>query len=295
VSTLGLQLLDLAARTGRAVADLAWQHVLDGLLRRVSATAHAGELVLRGGLRTRMLVAPATRPTQDADFLALFDRDLDETARRVAEVLRAVVGDGVTFDPEAVRGSVIWEETQWAGVRLFVHARGEGVDRDLQIDVGFGDPVVPAPEWADYPTLLPGPPARVLTCRAETLTGWKLHGLFEHGLRRWRPKDLQDLLLLTTHAPLDMDALADAIRVAFTSRGDPLEGNLEVLYTPEWWSQEKNRAKWEMFRPGAGGQDDPGDLLAVAAEVTRRLRPAVGRLVRLPPDERAEPGRDGSP
>src|SRR5205823_4563918 len=115
----------------------AWQHVLEGLLRRLPASAHAGDFVLRGGLRTRMLVAPVHRPTDDVDFLALFDRDAAETFRRVGEVLSAPVEDGVAFDPGSVRGSVIWEETQGAGVRLFVHAWSEGVDRDLQVDVGF--------------------------------------------------------------------------------------------------------------------------------------------------------------
>jgi hypothetical protein len=282
MSTLTAQLLDLAAWTGRPVDDLTWQHVLEGLLRRVSVSVHARELVLRGGLCTRMLVAPAARPTQDADFLALFDRDCDDTVRRLAAVLAAPVEDGVTFDPDSLRGSVIWEETQAAGLRLFVHARAEKVDRDLQIDMGFGDPLVQPPEWVDYPTLLADPAARVLTCRAETLTGWKLHGLFEHGLRRWRPKDLHDLLLLTTHAPLEVKALTEAIRMAFTSRGDALAGNLEMLYTRGWWSQEKNRMKWEKFRPSAGDLGNQGDLLTVAAQVTRRLRPAIESLVPLP-------------
>lgn len=90
-----------------------------------------------------------------------------------------------------------------------------------EIDTGFGDPLDPLADWSDYP-LDEGPPARVLACRPETLFGWKVHGLFERGPGRFRPKDLFDVYLLAAYAPLDSALLPRALRLAFDARGDSL-------------------------------------------------------------------------
>jgi hypothetical protein len=271
------QLATRAAETGESLDDLLWRHTLEGMLRRLARSPHADALVLRGGLRTRMLVAPAQRPTRDLDFLALFDREVDEAVCRLGEVASVPLDDGVAIEADSLLAQEIWQETEAPGIRLFVRA-GVGDLQELQIDLGFGDPLVPPAEWVEYPALLPNPPARVLACRAETLVGWKLHGLFEHGLRRWRLKDLYDLLLLTVHTPLEAGELPGAIRAAFTSRSEPPEG-LRVLYDPGWWGQGRNTARWEKYRREQGGDAAPADLPGVVSRVAENLRPALAELL----------------
>jgi hypothetical protein len=147
---------------------------------------------------------------------------------------------------------------------------------EMQIDLGFGDPLEPAADWVDYPHLL-GPPSRLLACRAETLIGWKLHGLFEHGLKRWRPKDLHDLLLLTRHARFEPAALPAAIQTAFTSRGEPL-ASLRILLDQPWWNQPCNCARWDRFRQERAEWNIPADLSAVVTQVAGCLHPALATL-----------------
>jgi hypothetical protein len=242
--------------------------------------------VLRGGLLTRLWVGPGRRATEDADFLGLFERDVEETARRLRAVLTAPLpaDDGVRFDEGSLGVELIWQETAFPGARAAVQAEAGGTYFTLQIDVGFGDPLVPPAQWVSYATLLPGAPARVLACRAETLVGWKLHGLFEHGARRWRAKDLHDLLLLTDHVPLVGADLEDAIRVAFSSRATALEEVLPVVYNPAWWAADRARQRWARYRATAP-VPVPEDLTAVAERVARALRPALARLLPLPAEE----------
>jgi hypothetical protein len=278
------RLKELTGATGRSFDALLRQHVLEGLLRRVGHSAHAGELVLRGGLVTRLWVGAERRATEDADFLGLFARDAGAVAARLGAALAAPLpqDDGVRFDPD-VFAELIWQETPFPGVRAQAQAEAAGLYLSLQIDVGFDDPLVPPAEWVDYPTLLPGAPARVLACRAETLVGWKLHGLFEHGAHRWRAKDLYDLLLLTRHAPLRAEDLVEAIRVAFESRSQPLEDVLGVVYNPSWWATDKARERWAKFRAGTAVAGVPEDVRTVAEEVGRALRPALGRMLAFGP------------
>ena len=75
------------------------QHVLDGLVRRVSASSQAEALVLRGGLLTRLLVGEDRRSTEDADFLGRIRGGpaarTDQLSPRETEVL-ALVARGLT-------------------------------------------------------------------------------------------------------------------------------------------------------------------------------------------------------
>jgi hypothetical protein len=277
---MAARLMELARAEGVPPEDVFRRHVLHGVLRRWSRSSHADALVLRGGLMTQLWVGPRRRATKDVDFLGLFARDLDDARRRWEEILTAPGGDEVSFDVGGMRGEVIWRETPFPGLRFRLNGGSAGQVMELQIDVGFGDPLVPAAEWIDYPALV-GPPARVLAVRPELLVAWKLDGLFDHGARRWQAKDLFDLYLLTRHCQLDLDVLTEAIRVAAEAHDNPLDEVPGVVYSRAWWLAEAARNRWAKFL-AAATIPVPGDLLEVAGEVARALRPALSRLIVLP-------------
>lgn len=295
----------------------AYRLVLDEFLLRLASSPHAAEFVLRGGLMTQLWVGPDRRATRDIDFLGHFPHDMEEAARRVADLLSLEPRSGVAFGLETLRSEVIWKETDFPGLRFLVEARlparrcstekavrrgeygggaedhvpprsdGEtsgGIDPVLllQIDIGFDDPLVPAAEWIDYPTQA-GRSARIFAVRPELLVAWKLDGLFDHGAKRWQAKDLFDLYLLTSHCTLDLPSLAEGIRVAFEAHGDSLGDVLDVLYRRSWWETGHAEAKWEKFRASAG-VPVPVELLPVATSVARALRPAMERLIDFPRD-----------
>jgi hypothetical protein len=200
------------------------------------------------------------------------------------------VEDGVSFEVRTLHQSVIWQETDFPGLRFVLRTQAVGSEMDLQIDVGFGDPIVPEAQWIDYPCVVGGP-ARVLAVRPELLVAWKLDGLFDHGARRWQAKDLYDLYLLTRHCSLDLALLVEGIRIAFEAHADPLEQVLEVVYSREWWQKEASRSRWTKFR-AASVVEVPEDLEHVGLTVARALRRALERLITFPP-ERIWPGEDG--
>lgn len=120
---------------------------------------------------------------------------------------------------------------------------------------------------------------RLQAVRIETMIGWKLHGLVELGAKRWRPKDLYDLMLLSTQVVLDEAELGEAIAVAFSSRNTPLQDVLEILATPAWWNTSKNRSKWRWFIRNTPTQPIPKDLVSVVAVVTGRWTSVVQELI----------------
>nr|WP_281404370.1 nucleotidyl transferase AbiEii/AbiGii toxin family protein [Pyxidicoccus fallax] len=241
------------------------------VLRRLARSSQVESLVLRGGLMMRLWSGPVPRPVEDLDFLARFPFDAADTVKRLESVLRVSVDDGFCFG--ALRSEVIWAETAFPGVRVFVETRLPGVEGtfELRIDTGFGDPMEPGPAWAEY-DVGEASVARVLACRPETLLGWKLHGLFERGKGRFRPKDLFDVYLLTRYAPLDTALVPRALRLAFHSRGDSLElmtRLMEGAFGQSPWSHEK----WMRYRTGQP-EGRPEALADVVTAVAAAVRPA---------------------
>ena len=260
--------------------SIRYQYLLQGVLRRWALSAQSAAFVLRGGVLTQSCVSPERRPTRDLDFLGLFPRDLADTQARIEEILSIIEPDGITLYPETLIGEIIWRETDFPGLRYRLDAEVMGTKMLLQIDVGFGDPVVPPARWMEYPCLI-GPSPRVLAASWELLVAWKLDGLLDHGAKRWQAKDLYDLHLLTTHCYLERTTLTEAIRVAFETHGNSLGDLLTVLYDPAWWQSAPSRAKWEKFRKAASC-DIPDDLPGFASEVAAKLRPALEPIVTFP-------------
>ncbi len=82
------------------------------------------------------------------------------------------------FDSDSVNVIEIRKEANYDGLRVkFIGTCGKA-RCPIQLDVGYGDAVIPEPEEADYPTLLddlPGPRLRVYP--RETVVAEKLEAI----------------------------------------------------------------------------------------------------------------------
>jgi Nucleotidyl transferase AbiEii toxin, Type IV TA system len=77
--------------------------------------------------------------------------------------------DGLRFDAETVEAERISEDANYEGVRATFVAYVERAKVPIQIDIGFGDVVTPAPSEIGYPTLLEFPGTRLLAYPKETV------------------------------------------------------------------------------------------------------------------------------
>jgi hypothetical protein len=266
---------EAARRLGAPLDEVRQLHRMEGILRRLAASAGADQLMLRGSLLTRYYCAPAPRRAQDLDFLALFPFDPGRIRGLVAAVVEASAADGCRYALRAT--SQMWEDSPFPGVRFELEATALDEPAPLQIDVSFHDPVVPPPRWLDYPAVLPGLGARVLVCSRETAIAWKTHGLYERGLGTFRPKDLADIALLGRGASIDRPALEAALQSAFDSHGTPLSYTDRLAggcFGRSRWSQHK----WARFVAGGAAPGAPTDIAEVVAEVAVLLAPSLVAL-----------------
>jgi len=114
----------------------------------------------------------------------------------------------------------------------------------MQIDVGFGDIVVPRPQVIQYPTLLDFPAPRLRGYSKESTIAEKLHAIASRGLLTSRMKDFFDVWLLSRQLDFEGATLAEAIRVAFSRRATPVSQASDVL-TVNFAQDQTKVAQWQ--------------------------------------------------
>src|SRR5207302_3012726 len=100
-------------------------------------------------------------------FGELPDETLVTIFREVCDV--KVEPDGAAFLPDSVRVAPIRAEDAYGGQRITLQARLGAARLTVQVDIGIGDAVTPAPQWLEYPSLLGLPRPRLRAYPRETV------------------------------------------------------------------------------------------------------------------------------
>jgi hypothetical protein len=156
------RLLNLAKERKDDFGLIVVKYGLERILYRLSRSAYRDVFVLKGALLFELWTQDTYRPTRDADFLGRGDN----APERLARIFRELAGmevepDGLVFDSESVQAQRITEDADNKGVRVTFTATLDKARIAIQIDIGFGDIVTPAPVESDYPTLLAAPAPRL--------------------------------------------------------------------------------------------------------------------------------------
>ena len=192
---------------------------LERLLYRLSVSRHAPTFLLNGALLFKLWYDVPQRPTRDADLLGFGADDIDSVAAVFRDLCVIEVDDGIDFEPGSVKAAEIRKEAGYGGVRVELRATLDGAQLSLQIDIGFGDVVTPAPETVNYPVLLDDLPAPRLRAYSKyTVVAEKFEALCALGMANSRMKDYFDLWMLLRDGDLDDTELTHAIEATFTRR-----------------------------------------------------------------------------
>jgi predicted nucleotidyltransferase component of viral defense system len=245
---------------------------LERLLYRLSVSEHRTRFVLKGAMLFAVWINVPFRPTRDLDLLGYGDRGVDA----IADAFRAicafpVTDDGVQFDVAALSASPIREDLKYAGVRVRTTAIIDRARIPVQVDIGFGDAVTPAPIEIDYPVLLDMPAPRLRAYPIETVVAEKFETLVARGIVNTRLKDYYDLWLIGRTFQLNASSLAAAMRRTFERRGTPLPAAPPVGLTDEFATAKA--AQWRTFLGRERVQPAPADFAHVVSDLRNFLVP----------------------
>ncbi|MCO5971796.1 nucleotidyl transferase AbiEii/AbiGii toxin family protein [Actinoallomurus soli] len=265
-----------AKRERRLTDELLPRHVQEGFLRRLSESDHRDRFVLKGGLLLSVL--DARRPTRDADLLGQgIDCDEDSIVSAVLDITGLPVDDGIEFDGESRKTSVIRDDDEYGGLRIVIPATVAHSQLRLQLDVSFGDPVTPGARRISYPAQV-GEAFPLLVYPVETVVAEKTVTAMQRGDANSRVRDYADLWRLSgVHAFAGADLITAVERTArhrALSR-HPLAGYIDDL------PRARARAYGDWRRKQGPDRDAyPEDFAQVVAEVVAFADPLlVGEIV----------------
>jgi len=243
------RLLDLAHERQRPFNELLQYYAIERFLFRLGQSSHRQHFILKGALLLRTWDPLTSRPTMDIDLLGFGDNAIEALVRVVQEcMLVDVADDGVRFDPASVRGESITRDAEYLGVRvLFEGTLGERTRLHLQVDVGLGDAVVPAPIGIEYPVLLDQAHPLLLGYTAETVVAEKLHAMVELDLANSRMKDFWDIVNLARRQEFQLQALVDSVVATFSRRGTAIPGVPPTAFTEAFFDSPAKQIQWRAF------------------------------------------------
>lgn len=283
------RLLNLAQAEGRPFNEILQYFVLERFLHRLGQSTHCSHFVLKGALMFSIWKSPFSRPTRDIDLLGRLESSIDHLTAVIQEVCQTpVVQDGLEFNPATVTGERIIGEAAYEGVRVRLEASLGPARIPLQLDVGFGDPIVPGPAQIQLPAILDFPPPRLQGYSRESTIAEKLRAMVYLGEINSRMKDFYDVWLLAGQFSFEGAVLAQAIREAFLWRQTDLPEE-PIAFSARFASNEEKQAQWQATVRRHRLGDAPATLTEAVQRISAFLQPVIQALLEKVPFERHWP------
>lgn len=253
------------------------RYALERMLYRLSISKQRDQFLLKGALLFDLWFDVPHRPTHDADFLGFGSAEIPHIEEIFRDICRIEVEDGIAFQPDTVKAAEIRKEANYAGVRVTLLGMLDSARCAVQIDIGFGDAVVPGPDEVHYPVILgemPGPHLHVYP--RYTVVAEKLEALTSLGMLNSRMKDYFDLWILAKHSDFDGQILSRAVAATFERRRTAVPTGAPIGLSDEFIIDAQKGKQWLGFlRKNAL---DPMSLATVVVDLRDFLMPVLAAI-----------------
>ena len=250
------------------------RYAAERFLYRLGASPHRDQFVVKGAMLFVLWDETILRPTKDLDLAGFWANDGDSLAEAFREICAVPCPhDGLEFALETLEISSIRDAAEYHGFRFNVHVRLAGAVIPFQVDVGFGDAIVPPPIDVVYPVLLDGEAPRVRAYPPEAALAEKLHAMVSLGQANSRFKDFFDVWLLSSRFPFEGGRISAAIQATFARRKTtPLSPWPDAL-SPAFYTEPARSDQWIRYLKRTKLTDAPADFSAVGERVIAFLAP----------------------
>ncbi len=275
------QRLQTQARTRNEEFQLVLtRYAMERLLYRLTNSPHRDVFVLKGAMLFLLWTGQAHRPTKDLDLLASGEPSQDRFTSIFHDICKqSVEDDGLVFDPDTVNVERIKEDQEYEGWRILTVVTLERARIPLQIDIGFGDAITPAPATVEFPTLLEFPAPVLMAYSRETVVAEKYQAMVSLGIANSRMKDFYDLRVLARDFAFDGRMLSAAIQATFERRKTTLPADVPLALTPKFHDDATKKLQWQGFVKKSKLPATDMGLVEIAAAMREFLLPPTAALV----------------
>lgn len=242
------RLLNKARADGVDFQLLLTRYGLERLLYRLSISRERDNFLLKGALLFDLWYDVPLRPTRDIDLLGFGLAEIPHLVAAFEGICAIEVDDGISFDVNSIRADEIRKDANYSGTRLALTGLIDGARCPVQIDVGYGDAVTPAPESALYPVMfkdMPAPDLRVYP--RYTVVAEKLEAIISLGMANSRMKDYFDLWVILRDAQLDREILAKAVTATLDRRGTKKPLGIPIGLSEQFSNDGQKSMQWAAF------------------------------------------------
>lgn len=267
-----------AKKTGETYNAALGRFVGFRLLYRLAKSSFADQFLLKGANMFLFWVGAMHRPTSDFDLLGMTP---EPVALKNIFTEIATIGcpeDSVVFDPASLSVQSIREENAYGGARLTLLGFIGKARIHVQIDIGCGDVVTPAPSVIEIPSMIRDVPLTSMRCyNPETSFAEKLETIVRLGLTNSRMKDYFDLATLIQCGILDQNLLRDAVKATFARRKTSQLDRIPLGLTLEFWSDPAIIVRWRAFVRKNSIQPPMDNLETVCDLIAKTVKPIIVR------------------
>ncbi len=282
-ASIRARLLNVSKQTGEDFQALLNRYAIERFLFRLGASDQSEDFVLKGAMLFVAWQGNLHRPTKDLDLLGFGDSAPDVVANRIRSIAALPADDGIVFDPSSIEAEVIREDAEYEGVRVKLGASLERARIRLQIDIGFGDAVDPAPVRAAFPAILNHvEPASLRMYPQEAVIAEKLQAMVVLDIRNSRMKDFFDLWFLAKTESYKLSLLRRAVIATFERRRTAMPSGLPFALTEEFLTDDTKNQQWQAFLRRLDLAGSTPDLPQAGKEIAAFVHPTFA-----PGDEEA--------
>lgn len=266
------RLLELARTRGEDFDYVLRQYVMQRLLYRLGSSDYAGQFLLKGALLFWVWNEDFHRPTRDIDLLSFGDNDVPHLIEVFHDVIGLAGDDGLVFDVASLNGIEIKEDADYSGVRLTGFAALAKARIPFQIDIGYGDAVVPEAEEAQLPSFLDLPSPRLKVYPVYGVIAEKFQAMVMLGLANSRMKDFYDIQVIARTMELDGGILSEAVKATFDQRKTSFSTESLYIFSRDFMADENKQIQWRAFL-NKSDLDGEGDFLEIVSQLKYFLEP----------------------
>lgn len=248
VTSIQVRLRNLAQSDGKNYQLILIRYFQERLIYRLSVSTYCDNFCLKGGALLYALEQKKSRPTLDIDLLGL---RMNPEQLHLKHVFTEICQkndeqDGVKFNSDSLVTSEIAKEGKYSGVRIKVDALLGTMRQTLQIDIGFGDIVIPKPVFMVYPTLLVMNQPHIWAYSIESVIAEKFEAMIDLAETNSRMKDFYDVFHLLQYDNLQKDILQEAIIQTFRKRETVFKIQ-HPLFNESFATDAKRLVQWQSF------------------------------------------------